>query len=330
VALPDPHSFDPVSFPGIAPDEAWPPPAFDFQASWLADPAIGFERAAGGEIIFVQRFGALRLLLDIDTAHTALDIAPRSRDFMLLRLMPSALRFTQRITHADPMPPPLMGAAMVPAAEHHLYAASSQVIGTLERAAGDAGSALVHALRRTPPGIDMFERAAARCIAEGGHALDQVARLARGLQRLATAHAEVLAAHALQPDYAGMERMVAAATRAQTRSGRWTGDLLAHALQQLDGVIARPRQTAEALHAEALREIEQQSNLLAAEAVLARQARIRDRLAELAVFWQRCCAAWASVHAETADRRDLDALARNALRRLQLRGLYEPDLGGSR
>ena len=323
MALPDPITFDPVFFPGIPVDEPWPPPAFSFQASWLADDAIGFERGAGGEIIFVQRFGALRLLLDIDNAHTALDIAPRSRDFMLLRLVPSALRFAHRITHADPMPPPLLGGAMVPAAEHHLYAASSRVIGTLERAAGEAGSALVHALRRTPPGGDMFERAAARCIAEGGHALEQVARLARGLQRLATAHAEVLAAHALQPDYAGMERMVGATARAQKLIGRWTGDLLAHGLQQLDSVIARPREAAEALHQDAVREMEQQSNLLAPDAVLLRQARARDRLMELAVFWQRCCAAWASVHTDTVDRRDLDALARNALRRLQVRELYE-------
>ncbi len=321
MALPDPATFDPIVFPGIGADESWPPPAFTFQASWLADAAIGFERGAGGEIIFVQRFGSLRLLLDIDTAHTALDIAPRSRDFLLLRLMPSALRFTHRITHADPMPPPLLGGPMVPAAEHHLYAASSRVIGTLERAAGEAGNALVRALRLTPPGADMFERAAARCIAEGA-AFDQVARLARGLQRLATAHAELLAAHALQPDYAAMERMVTNTAREQTRSGRWTGDLLAHALQQLDAIITRPRITAETLLAEAVAEMERHSNLLAPEPVLQRQAARRDQLMELAVFWQRCCAAWASVHAETVDRRDLDALARNALRRLQLQPLY--------
>lgn len=322
MALPDPATFDPVFFPGIPADESWPPPAFTFQASWLADPSVAFERGAGGEIIFIQRFGALRLLLDIDNAHTALDIAPRSRDFMLLRLMPSALRFTQRIAHADPVPPPLLGGPMVPAADHHLYAASSRVIGMLERAAGETGTALVQALRRTPPGGDMFERAAARCIAEGGHALDQVARLARDLQRLAIAHAEVLAAHALQPDYAGMERMVYAAARAQTLVGRWTGDLLAHGLQQLDSIIARPREAAETLHEDAVGEMERHSNLQAPEAVVLRQARARDRLMELAVFWQRCCAAWASVHADTVDRRDLDALARNALRRLQVRDLY--------
>lgn len=59
VALPDPATFDPVFFPGIPVDEPWPPPAFSFQASWLADPAISFERGTGGEIIFVQRFGGM-------------------------------------------------------------------------------------------------------------------------------------------------------------------------------------------------------------------------------------------------------------------------------
>ncbi len=321
--LPDPASFDPVEFPGVPEQEPWPPPLFLFEASWLADASVGFERGPAGEILFLQRFGQMRLVLDIDHAHTALDIKPRSRDFLLLRLVPSALRFVERVSHADPVPPSLCGAPMAPAAEHHLYAACSRLVSALERGGGFAGNALLHALRRTPPGGQMFEQAAARCISEGGFELAPVARLARGLQRLAFAHAEVLAAHAIQPDYAGMERMVAASARQQTLTGRWTGDLLAHALKQLEAVIATPRHTANGLHADAVAELEALSRVDSPEAVLMRQATARDRLMELAVFWQRCAAAWSAVHAETADRRDLDALARNALRRLRVRALYE-------
>jgi hypothetical protein len=301
VRLPDPASFDPVEFPGVPEQEPWPPALFLFQASWLADPAVGFERGSAGEIVFCQRFGQMRLL----------------------RLVPSALRFVERISHADPVPPSLRGAPMVPAAEHHLYAACSRLVSALERGGGHAGNALLHALRRTPPGGQMFEQAAARCIAEGGFELAPVARLARSLQRLACAHAEVLSAYAIQPDYAGMERMIAASARQQTLSGRWSGDLLAHALKQLEAVIPAPRLAAEALHAEAVGQLEAMSRLDSPEAVIMRQAATRDRLMELAVFWQRCAAAWSSVHAETADRRDLDALARNALRRLRVRPLYE-------
>lgn len=318
-----PQRFDPVFFPGLAPDEPWPPPRFDFTASWLNDPDLAFERGISGEIIFVRRCDSLRLILDIETAHTALDIKPRSRDFLLLRLMPSALRFVQSITPGAPMPAPLLGGPMVPPAEHHLYGATTTLVGALERSGGEAGAALLEALRRTDPGPAMFEMAAARCVAESGFELERVGVLARSLQRLAQAHAEVLATHAIQPDYEGMERMVTAAARVQLLAGRWTRDLLAHALQQLEAVIATPRQTAESLMRTAAEAMEKQFYIGQSSELVEQQARHRDRLMDLAMFWQRTAAAWASVHPETADRRDLDGLARNALRRLQIVSLYQ-------
>ena len=40
---PDPFTFDPVRFPGLAPGEEWPPEAFDFSAPWLRHRELAFE-----------------------------------------------------------------------------------------------------------------------------------------------------------------------------------------------------------------------------------------------------------------------------------------------
>jgi hypothetical protein len=40
------------------------------------------------------------------------------------------------------------------------------------------------------------------------------------------------------------------------------------------------------------------------------------------VFWRRLAAAWLAVDPDTTDRREIEALARNALRRLALVPLY--------
>lgn len=322
--LPDPYSFDPVRFPGEAAGEAWPPPVFDFRAPWLATPDLAFERGAAGQIIFVRRCESIRLVLDVETAHSALDLAPGSRDFRLLRLVPAALRFTEVVTPGADMPPPLRGAPLVLPAEHHLYAATSALAAALGRGTVEAGEAYLDALRRTPPGEAMFERAAARCVSLGGFGLDRVARLARGLQRLARAHAEVLAAHAVQPDWAGMERMVAATARVLVRDAGWTGDLVAVAIRSLSGVIATPRLTADALLHAARAPLEQPGSLERLDGIMLRQAALRDRLTDLALFWGRCCAAWSSLHPETAERRVVEALGRNALQRLSLAPLYAP------
>ncbi|WP_421993301.1 hypothetical protein [Roseococcus sp.] len=319
----DPLAFDPVRFPGVAPDEAWPPAAFDFDATWLADPSLAFERAPSGGIILVRRFEALRLVLDIEQAHSALDIPPASRDFRLLRLMPSALRLVESVSPGDPMPPTLRGEPLPPPEDHQLYAATTALVSALERGSGEAGGAFLDALRRTPPGAHMFELAAARCIGEGGFALERVAGLAKGLQRLACAHAEVLAAAAAQPDYEGMERMVSATTRVLVREAGWSGDLLAHALRQIDPLASVPRETAENLRAAAVAMLDGNATLGAATRLAAAQARVRDRLVELGLFWRRLAAAWASVHPQLTDRREVDGLCRNMLRRLALKALYQ-------
>ncbi|MFC7539537.1 hypothetical protein ACFQU2_08795 [Siccirubricoccus deserti] len=103
-ALPDPRGFDPVCFPGAARLGEWPPPRFDFAAAVLREPGLRFERDAAGSIAVVRRFDHIRLVTDIDRAHLLFDILPGSRDFMLLRLVPAALRFMETVSPQDPMP----------------------------------------------------------------------------------------------------------------------------------------------------------------------------------------------------------------------------------
>jgi len=325
VPQPDAALFDPVRFPGVPEGLQWPPDSFSFEAAWLRGADLAFERGADGQIIFVRRYDAIRLVLDVDTAHSALDLKPGSHDFRLLRLIPSALRLVEVVVPGDPMPPPLLGQPLPLPAEHLLYAATTALVSALSRGAGAAGEAYLDALRRTPPGLDMFETAAARCVTDGQFELARIAKLARALKRLARAHAEVLAAHAAQPDYAGLERMVAATTKVMLRDAHWSGDLIAQALRQVSPLVTVPRQTADMLLAAAAAALDEQGSLEAVTRMTETQARLRDRLTELGLFWRRIAAAWATVHPETTDRRDIDLLCRNLLRRLQIRSLYLPE-----
>jgi hypothetical protein len=320
--LPDPATFDPVRFPGQAEDEAWPPTRFDFAAPWLCDDSLHFERDAGGGITLVRRYDHLRLVMDIEGAHRLLDIEPGTRDFRLLRLVPSALRLREKVAPGDPMPGLLLDQDPVPPDEHHVYAATTALVEVLGRHAGGEGLALCEAIRRVPPGQEMFEQAVVYCVTHGGYAVPAVAQLARRLQRLANAHAHVLAAKASQPDYEAMERIVRA-TRAELRADRrWSGDLLAHALAAVVALIDRPRITAEALAQRADAALRHPGAMSDLSRLIDLQRGIHDRLMELATFWQRLAAAWLSVDPETTDRREVEALARNALRRLSLETLY--------
>ena len=56
--------------------------------------------------------------------------------------------------------------------------------------------------------------------------------------------------------------------------------------------------------------------------LIAEQTYIHDRLLDLAVFWRRLATAWLAVDPTTTDRREIEALARNGLRRLSLTPLY--------
>lgn len=321
---PNPFTFDPVRFPGLAPGEEWPPEAFDFTAPWLRHRDLAFERGLSGEVVLIRRCDELRMVLDIETAHSALDVLPNSRDFRLLRLMPSALRLVETVAPGDPVPPSLRGQPPPPPEEHHIYAATTSLVAALERGSGEAGGAYLDALRRTPPGIGMFEAAAATCIRHSGFGLERIANLARGLQRLAHAHAEVLAADAARPDYPGMERMVGATMRAMAQDAGWSRDLLAHGLRQIGPRIAEPREATEALRAASAALLEAGGTLGDAGRLAMAQGDYRDRLVELGIFWRRLAAAWASVHPKLTDRREIDVLCRNVLRRLSLKGLYEP------
>jgi hypothetical protein len=324
--LPDPRGFDPVRFPGTAAPGAWPPSLFDFASPWMREPGLRFERDAGGGIAVVRNFGHLRMLLDIERAHSLLDIAPGTRDFLLLRLVPAALRLRDGVAPGDPVPEVLRDDAEPPLpAAHDLYAATAALVDGLSRVAGEQGAALCEALRRIPPGPDMIEKAVARCVSRDGFTLGAIAPLARRLQRLANAHAGALAAAAAQPDYAAMERAVAATRSAIAGDRRWSSDLLALALGARAPVIARPRVAAARLHEQAGAALEGPALLHDITPLIRRQEGLRDRLTDLATFWRRTVTAWEAVDPASTDRRDIEALTRNAARRLALAALYRTD-----
>jgi hypothetical protein len=321
--LPDPAGFDPVRFPGEEPGEPWPPPRFDFAAPWLARLPIRFERDEGGAVLLVHSFEHLRLLADLGAAHAALDIAAGSRDHRLMRLVPAALRFAPSVAPGDPVPGVLRGEAPPPASDAQVAVACSALVALLSARTGETGQALRAAMARLPPGPEMFERAVADCVGQG-LPLAQIAPLARSLQRLANAHARLIAAEAALPDFAGLERAVSETRRALARDRGYAGDLLPYALAGLEPAVTRPREAAEAM----LRAGRQGLDSAIAGGDLAalteRQERLRQALLDLGVFWQRCVAAWLAVEPERTDRREIEALARNAIRRLRLDGLYLP------
>jgi hypothetical protein len=320
--LPDPRRFDPVRFPGVAEGESWPPARFEFDATWMREPGLAFERDASGGIEVVREFSHLRMVVDIESAHRLFDLSPGTRDFRLLRLVPAALRCVERIEPGDPMPAALLDDDAEAPEEHHLYAATAALMERLAATAGEEGMALAEAMRRVPPGPGMFETAVAQCITEGGFQMGTIAPLARRLQKLANAHALVLAAAAAQPDYAAMERMLRRTREALGADRRWAGDLLTRALEALLPQIGRPRRTAEALQAQAVAAMRRPRPLEAPTRLIREQEKYRERLTELAVFWRRLAAAWLAVDPDTTDRREIEALARNALRRLALVPLY--------
>jgi hypothetical protein len=119
-----------------------------------------------------------------------------------------------------------------------------------------------------------------------------------------------------------MERMLRRTREALGADRRWAGDLLTRALEALLPQIGRPRRTAEALLAQAVGGMRKQQPLDSPTRLIREQERLRERLVELAIFWRRLAAAWLAVDPDTTDRREIEALARNALRRLALVPLY--------
>lgn len=323
-SLPDPRHFDPVAFPGMEAGEAWPPSHFVFHAPWMHEPGLGFERDASGGIAVVRSFAHLRLLVDIETAHQLFDLAPGSRDFRLLRLVPAALRCVDRILPGDPMPGPLLDEEEEAPEEHHLYAATTALVERLASHAGEEGQALAEAMRRVPPGPTMFEAAVARCITLSGFSMGTMAPLARRLQRLANAHARVLSAAVAQPDYVGMERVLARTRQTLGADRGWVGDLLTRAMDGLLPQISRPRRASAAILAAAEEAMRKPLPLEAPTRLIREQETYRDRLLDISVFWRRLSAAWVTVDPDTTDRREIEALARNTLRRLALTSLYRP------
>lgn len=324
--LPDPRRFDPVRFPGLAGLTEWPPPRFDFAAPWLRGPDLVFERDSSGGIGIVRRFDHVRLVVDIERAHAMFDIAVGSRDFLLLRLMPAALRFVETIAPDDPVPEMLRDVDLALPAEHHTYAATTVLMEVLAGNASEEAMALSDAIRRVPPGPDMFEQAVARCLTRDMMPIERVAPMARRLQRLTNAHAGVLAAAAAQPDYLAMERIMRSMHATIVSDRRWVNDLLTLAMASLLPLIDRPRVTADSLLRQAEKAMRRSGALLSLPRLIETQHAIRERLSDLAVFWQRTAAAWLAVDPDTTDRREVEALARNAMRRLSLTALYRVEV----
>lgn len=320
--LPDPLRFDPVHFPGTAPDEVWPPARFDFKTAWLREPGLAFERDPGGAIGVVRPFSHMRMIADLETAHRQFDIAPGTRDFRLLRLVPAALRCVERIEYGDPLPAALTDNELDIPENGPLFKASSALVERLAKSAGEEGLALAQAMRRIPPGPRSLERAVAHSITEYGFPIATMAPLARSLQKLADAHARVLSVAETQPDYAAMEQMLRRTKDTLSADRRWAGDLLTRALDALLTQITLPRKTAERLLTQAQNAIRLPRAVEAPMRVIAEQTYIRDRLLDLAVFWRRLATAWLAVDPTTTDRREIEALARNGLRRLALAPLY--------
>lgn len=325
-ALPDPRRFDPVHFPGLPQGTPWPPETFDFAAPWMREPGLVFERDAGG-VAVTRRFEHMRMVVEIERAHLQLDIEPNTRDFLLLRLVPAALRFVDAIAPGDPVPVWLRDEEAPFPEEHQLYSATSVLLENLSSRLGEEGMALCDAIRRVPPGPAMFEQAVARCITRDGFSMQTIAPMARRLQRLANAHARVLGAVAVMPDFAAMERIVSATHAEIVADRRWANDLLAVALLQIRRSISRPRETVEKLARAADQGLRRPTLIGDLTVIIRQQEDLRDRLLDLGTFWRRTAAAWLAVEPATSDRRDIEALCRNASRRLALTTLYRTDVG---
>jgi hypothetical protein len=321
-ALPDPRAFDPVCFPGAAGLGEWPPPRFDFAAAAVREPGLRFERDAAGAIAVVRQFDHIRLVMDIERAHMMFDIEPGSRDFLLLRLVPAALRFAETVTPQDPVPAALREEDPPLPEEHHIYSATTALVEAISATAQEEALALCDAIRRVPPGADMFEQAVARCITRDALPLELVAPLARRLQRLANAHAGALAAAAAQPDFRAMERMVGLTYKVLGDDRRWAHDLLTLALGSLSPVIDRPRLTVDKVVKEADASLRRPGALQNLSRLITKQRALRDRMTDISLFWSRTATAWLAVHPETTDRREIEMLTRNTLRRLSISSLY--------
>ena len=150
-ALPDPRGFDPVRFPGTVGAGRLAPGALRLPLALDARARPAFRARFQRRHLPDARLRALRILLDIERAHLLLDIAPEHPDFLLLRLVPAALRLARHIPGRPRARRAAQRRPTLPEA-HHLYAATAALVDGLSRAAGEAGVALSEALSASRPG----------------------------------------------------------------------------------------------------------------------------------------------------------------------------------
>ena len=291
----------------------WPPRTFDFEEAILRASNVHFERNPDGETSLIRRIGRVRIVVDFDRLHTFAPVLRGSRDFHLLKLVPEALRFVERVAPFDPLPAQLWSDDPPPAPEAYLRTATARLLRVLaahvEKSDRD--------LRRLPLERSnhhrIFERAA---LQQADATPDGLHPLARQLQHLANAHAGVLLAFAEQPDYAGMAQRIGHLRRRLGVNIHCPDVLLSQALQALLAQIEKPGQTAARLLQQAEADIWHPTALHDMPGVIHRQ-RVREaRLRDLALFWHRSCREWLSERVERPNWRHIELLARSTQRRL--------------
>ena len=109
----------------------WPPRTFDFEEAILRASNVHFERNPDGETSLIRRIGRVRIVVDFDRLHTFAPVLRGSRDFHLLKLVPEALRFVERVAPFDPLPAQLWSDDPPPAPEAYLRTATARLLRVL-------------------------------------------------------------------------------------------------------------------------------------------------------------------------------------------------------
>jgi len=290
----------------------WPPRRFDFDEPLLRAANVHFERNADAETSLVRRIGRMRIVVDFNRLHTFVSVARDSRDFHLLQLVPEALRFVEHVAPFDPLPEQLWSDDPPMPAEAHLRTATARLLRVLAAHIEATGHEAQKAWLRRGNYSQLFQRASTA----GEGAADDLTPLARHMHNLGNAHAGVIAAHAEQPNHAGMAQRVRQLL-GRLRSNHHCPDvLLSQALIALVAQIDRPAETVTRLLHVAETELWHPTALYDMPSLIHRQRKYEARLRELTLFWRRTCREWLNERPERPDWRHIEVLARATQRRL--------------